>query len=121
MRFRSLTLGDEQAQTSGVHTSRMKWMLLSLGAVITGSIVSIVGVIGFVDLFTPHVARKLVGAQHRLVVPAAALLGGAFMVFCDLVSRTIASPLELPVGAVTSAIGAPFFLWMYFRGRRQGT
>lgn len=115
-----LTLGDEQAITSGLAVKRMKWLLLSISAVVTGAIVSIVGVIGFIDLFTPHMARRLFGASHRYVVPAAALLGGAFMVLCDLAARTMVAPLELPVGAITSALGAPFFIYLYFgKGRRS--
>lgn len=114
-----MTLGDEQAQTSGVEAKRMKWLLLSLSSVITGSVVSVVGIIGFVDLFTPHIARKMFGASHKYVIPASALIGGAFMVLCDLVARTLIAPLELPVGAITSAIGAPFFIYLYF-SRRKG-
>ncbi len=114
-----MTLGDEQAQTSGVDVKKMKWLLLSLSAVITGSVVSLVGIIGFVDLFTPHAARKLFGASHKYVIPASVLLGGAFMVLCDLVARTIVAPLELPVGAITSAIGAPFFIYLYFSRRKK--
>lgn len=115
-----MTLGDEQAQTSGVEANRIKLLLLSLSAVITGAIVSVVGIIGFIDLFTPHVARKLFGASHKYVIPASVLLGGAFMVLCDLVARTLAAPLELPVGAITSAIGAPFFIYLYF-SRKKGS
>lgn len=113
-----MTFGEEQAKAAGVDILPVKRILLGTGAVITGCAVSMVGVIGFVDLFTPHVARRLFGARHRLVVPAAALLGGVFMVLCDLVARTVVSPIELPVGAVTSAIGAPFFIYLYFSGRR---
>jgi len=113
-----MTFGDEQAQTSGVEAKNMKWLLLSLSAVMTGAIVSIVGIIGFVDLFTPHMARKLFGASHKYVIPAAALLGGAFMVLCDLIARTLVAPLELPVGAITSLIGAPFFIYLYFSKRK---
>ncbi len=114
-----LTLGDEQAQTSGVEAKRMKLILLSLSAIITGSIVSMVGIIGFVDLFTPHMARKIFGANHKYVLTASALLGGAFMVLCDLMARTIIAPLEMPVGAITSALGAPFFIYLYFSRRRK--
>ncbi len=114
-----MTLGDEQAQTSGVAVKQMKWLLLGLSAVITGATVSLVGIIGFVDLFTPHAARKLFGASHKYVLPASALLGGLFMLICDLAARTLASPLELPVGAITSVIGAPFFIYLYFNGRRR--
>lgn len=114
-----MTLGDEQAQTSGVEAKRMKLFLLSISTIITGVIVSMVGIIGFVDLFTPHAARKLFGASHKYVLPASALLGGAFMVLCDLVARTLVAPLELPVGAITSAIGAPFFIYLYFSRRKK--
>ena len=114
-----MTFGDEEAMVSGVRAKRVKWTLLSLSTVLTGAIVSVVGIIGFVDLFTPHMARKLFGASHKWVLPAAALLGGAFMVVCDLIARTIVAPLELPVGAITSLIGAPFFLYLYFSKRKS--
>ncbi len=113
-----MTLGDEQAQTSGVNARLLKTFLLTLGAVITGAVVSVVGIIGFLDLFTPHVARKLFGAAHRYVIPASMLLGGAFMVLCDLVARTLVPPLEIPIGAVTALFGAPFFIYLYFGNRR---
>lgn len=114
-----MTLGDEQAQTSGVEVQRMKWLLLSVSAILTGAIVSVVGVIGFVDLFTPHMARKLFGASHKYVLPASALLGGVFMVLCDLLARTLVSPLEIPVGAITAAIGAPFFIYLFMSKREK--
>lgn len=114
-----LTLGDEQARVSGVNTKQMKWLLLCLGAALTGSVVSMVGVIGFIDLFTPHAARKLFGASHRALVPASALMGGAFMVLCDLLARTVIAPVELPVGAITSILGAPFFIYLFFSGRKK--
>lgn len=113
-----MTFGEEQAKAAGVDVIKIKWILLGIGAILTGFAVSLVGVIGFVDLFTPHVARKLLGAKHRVVIPAAAIMGGIFMILCDLIARTITSPAELPVGAVTSFIGAPFFIYLYFdKGR----
>ncbi len=112
-----LTLGDEQAQATGINAKRVKLGSLSLGAIVTGAIISVVGVIGFVDLFTPHVARKMFGASHKFVIPASAFLGGMFMVICDLIARTIAPPLEIPVGAITALIGAPFFMYLYFSKR----
>ncbi|MCL2592937.1 MAG: iron ABC transporter permease [Defluviitaleaceae bacterium] len=114
-----MTLGDEQAKTTGVEVRKMKILLLSLSAIITGSVVAMVGIIGFVDLFTPHIARKMFGSKHRYVIPASALLGGAFMVICDLAARTLLPPIELPVGAITAAIGAPFFMYLYFSGRKR--
>ena len=78
-----------------------------------------VGVIGFVDLIAPHVVRRIFGSNHRIVVPVSALFGGSFMVLADLVARTIVSPRELAVGAVTALIGAPFFAYVYFVRRRR--
>jgi iron complex transport system permease protein len=71
-----------------------------------------------VDLIAPHVVRKIFGSNHRLVVPMSALFGGTFMTLADMVSRTILAPQDLPVGAVTALIGAPFFAYIYFRRRR---
>ncbi len=113
-----MTFGDEQAQTTGIEIKKLKLTLLSLAAILTGSIVSMVGIIGFIDLFTPHLARKLFGSNHKFVLPGTALIGGLFMVLCDLVARTIVAPIELPVGAITSSIGAPFFIYLYFSKRK---
>jgi iron complex transport system permease protein len=113
-----MTFGEEQAKTMGVNLKRVKWILLISSAALTGSAIAFVGVIGFVDLVAPHIIRKLFGASHRYVIPMSALFGGAFMVVCDLAARTIVSPSELPVGAVTAIIGAPFFAYIYF-GRRK--
>lgn len=109
-----LTFGDEQATSMGLEVKKTKIFLLVISSLITGFIVSIVGVIGFIDLFTPHIARKIFGARHKYVLFASLILGGGFMILCDLVARTIVSPIELPVGAITSAIGAPFFIYLYF-------
>ena len=84
-----------------------------------GTAVAFAGVIGFVDLIAPHIARKLFGAKHKVLLPMSALIGGVFMVLCDLLARTVLAPNELPVGAVTALIGAPFFAWVFLR--RRGT
>jgi iron complex transport system permease protein len=118
-----LSFGDEQAASSGVETGAVRKRLLALAAILTGSAVALSGVIGFVDLIAPHAARKLVGPSHRYLVPMAFFAGGSLTVAADLAARTIVSPSELPVGAVTALIGAPFFAWLYFRkgrGRRIG-
>jgi len=115
-----MTFGEEQAQAIGVELKKVKWYLLALSAALTGSAVAFSGIIGFVDLITPHVARKLFGSTHRYVVPLSALFGGTFMVAADLVARTVISPSELPVGAVTALIGAPFFGYIYFKRRKKG-
>jgi len=113
-----MTFGGEQAKTMGVDIKRTKWILLIASAALTGSVVAFAGTIGFVDLVAPHIVRRLFGSSHRYVIPMSALFGGAFMVICDLAARTVVSPAELPVGAVTALIGAPFFAYVYFSGRR---
>ncbi len=114
-----LTLGDEEAYVSGVNVQKEKIGLLTFGAFITGIVVSMVGIIGFVDLFTPHIARKIFGASHKYVIVASALLGGIFIVLCDLAARTITPPMELPVGAITAAFGGPMFIYIYFSKRKE--
>lgn len=113
-----MTFGEEQALSAGVDLRKVKLILIVFASLLTGTAVSLVGVIGFVDLVAPHMVRKIFGSNHRLVVPMSALFGGAFMTLADMVSRTILSPHDLPVGAVTALIGAPFFAYIYFRRRR---
>lgn len=115
-----LTFGDEQALSAGVPVRRVKRVLLLLSTLLSGSVVSFVGVIGFVDLIAPHAVRRLFGSRHRLTLPMSAAYGGGLLVVCDLLSRTLLSPRELPVGAVTALVGAPFFAWLFLRGRREG-
>ncbi len=112
-----MTFGDEQAQGMGVDPQRSKRRVIALVAVLTGTAVAFSGIIGFVDLVAPHVARRLFGAGHRRILPAGMVLGGSFMVLCDLAARTLASPREIPVGAVTALLGAPFFLYVFFKKR----
>jgi len=114
-----MTFGEEQAQTVGVNTGRVKLILLVVSAALTGGTIAFVGVIGFVDLVAPHVVRKIFGAAHKIVIPMSALVGGTFMVVADILARTLTSPMELPVGAVTAIIGAPFFAYVYFYRRKK--
>ena len=83
----------------------------------TGAAVSLGGPVLFVGIIVPHIVRRLVGSDHRLVLPASALFGASFLVVCDLVGRTIVAPVEMPVGIVTAILGGPFFLWLLFRRR----
>jgi len=113
-----LSFGDEQAKSAGVETGALRKKLLALCAVLTGAAVALSGVIGFVDLIAPHAARRICGSRHRHLIPMSFILGGSLMVLTDLIARTVISPSELPVGAITALIGAPFFAWVYFRRRR---
>jgi iron complex transport system permease protein len=112
-----LTFGEEQAQSMGVDTRNIRKKLLVYSAILTGGAVALSGAVGFVDLIAPHLARKIVGSTHACVLPMAFFIGGSLLVVTDLIARTVVSPSELPVGAVTAIIGAPFFAWVYFRRR----
>ena len=103
----------------GVNAAKVKWLLLAITAVLTGTAVSFAGVIGFIDLIAPHVARRLFSPRHKYLIPLTALIGGSFMVIADLAARMLIPSTELPVGAVTAFIGAPFFALVYFSRRRQ--
>jgi iron complex transport system permease protein len=113
------SFGDEQAKSSGVETGAVRKKLLALCAVLTGAAVALSGVIGFVDLIAPHAARRICGSSHKRLIPMSFILGGSLLVLTDLLARTAVSPSELPVGAITALIGAPFFAWIYFRRRRK--
>ena len=114
-----MSFGDLQAQAMGVDSKNTKVIAILICALLTGGSVAFTGVIGFVDLAAPHVVRKIFGPSHKLVIPMSFLYGGAFMALCDLISRTLLSPREIPVGAVTALIGAPFFAYVFFASRRK--
>lgn len=114
-----MSFGDLQAQAMGVDSKNTKVIAILICALLTGVSVAFTGVIGFVDLAAPHVVRKIFGPSHKLVIPMSFLYGGAFMALCDLISRTLLSPREIPVGAVTALIGAPFFAYVFFASRRK--
>ncbi|MFB6094097.1 MAG: vitamin B12 ABC transporter permease BtuC [Halanaeroarchaeum sp.] len=108
-----LLLGEEDAHTLGIEVERTKRVLLALSSLLTASAVAVAGVIGFVGLIVPHIMRLLVGPDHRLLLPTSAIAGGAFLVATDTVAR--AGAAEIPVGIVTAALGAPFFLYLLRR------
>ncbi len=110
-----LALGEDHAAGRGLDVLRVQRLAFFSASLATGAAVSIGGPIGFVGIVVPHLVRLLVGADHRLVVPASLGFGAAFLVGCDLVSRTVIAPIELPVGIVTALIGGPFFLWLLVR------
>jgi iron complex transport system permease protein len=112
-----LTFGDEQAQAIGVELKNLKRNLFLFSTILTGAAVALSGTIGFVDLIAPHLARRIVGSGHKAVIPMSFFVGGSLCVAADLVARTLVSPSELPVGAVTALVGAPFFIWVYFKKR----
>jgi iron complex transport system permease protein len=112
-----MTFGDDQAMSIGVNTRRKKILLIMLTALLTGVSVAFTGTIGFIDLVAPHAVRRIFGARHKAVIPMSFLFGGAFMSVMDLIARTLLSPREIPVGAVTALLGAPFFIILFFKKR----
>lgn len=114
-----MTFGEEQALSAGVELKKVKFLLIATSALLTGTAVAFVGTIGFIDLIAPHVVRKVFGSSHRWLVPISAVFGGIFMVIADLLSRTVLAPQELPVGAVTALVGAPFFAYVYFKKKKK--
>jgi iron complex transport system permease protein len=112
-----LVLGEAEAFHMGIGVERLKRMSIVLVAAATGAAVSVAGVIGFVGIVVPHLLRLVVGPSHRLLLPSAAFLGAILLLASDTFARIIAAPAELPIGIVTAAIGAPFFLSLLLRQR----
>jgi iron complex transport system permease protein len=112
-----LLMGEETAHHLGVNVERTKLVLLGLSSVLAACCVAISGMIGFVGLIVPHFMRLLTGPDHRTLLPAAALGGGLLLATADIVARTVAAPIEIPIGIVTSILGCPFFLFLLHRAK----
>jgi iron complex transport system permease protein len=112
-----LVLGESEAFHSGVNVERLKRISIVLISAMTGIAVSICGVVGFIGIVVPHLLRLVIGPGHRLLLPASALLGAVLVVGADTLARTIVAPAEMPIGILTAAIGAPFFLVILLRQR----
>jgi iron complex transport system permease protein len=110
-----LSVGAESAASRGVDVDRAERRALVSASLATGAAVSLAGPVSFVGIIVPHLVRLVVGADHRIVLPASALFGATFLIGSDLVARTIIAPLELPVGVITAIAGGPVFLWLLFR------
>jgi iron complex transport system permease protein len=117
-RVDAYAFGEETAATLGVDPDRTTTAVLGATALLSGAAVALAGLVGFVGLVIPHALRFVIGATHRGLVPASFLAGAAALVLADLGSRTIIAPAELPVGAITGLVGAPFFLALLVRSRR---
>jgi len=113
-----LQLGESEASRLGVNIQSLKFKIIIFSAICVGSSVSLSGMIGFIGLVVPHLVRLLGGVNHSFLLIGSAILGAGLMTFADLLSRVIVQPAELPVGLLTSAIGAPFFLWLIIKIKR---
>lgn len=110
-----LQLGDEEAHYLGVNVRRVQRQLLMCSALLVAAAVAVSGVIGFIGLVVPHLLRMWLGADHRAVVPGSVLVGAILLLVADTLARTLVAPAEMPVGLLTSLLGAPWFLWLIFR------
>jgi iron complex transport system permease protein len=112
-----LAMGQSTARLLGERTDRLLWLVYLLASLLTAAAVSIAGSVGFVGLIIPHLVRMIVGSDHRVLLPAATLFGGIFLLASDTLARTVLSPRQLPVGVVTAIIGVPLFLILLNRAR----
>ena len=112
-----MAVGDVEAASLGIDPARVRLVLVCVATLGTAAVVSAAGLIGFVGIVVPHAVRLLVGPGHRLLLPLSLIMGAAFLVFADVLARTAMSPAELPIGVVTAAVGAPFFLFVLRRSR----
>lgn len=111
----AMLLGEETAHTLGVNTKKLRWQLIIVIAIMIGIIVAFCGMIGFIGFVIPHIVRSLFGANHKFVIPISAFIGAIFLLICDIIARIIVIPEELPIGIITSMIGAPFFIYILER------
>lgn len=116
-RINVLSLGDEEARALGIEAGRTRFVVIAAATLITASVTALAGVVGWVGLVIPHIARMLVGPGFGRLLPASALIGAGYLLIVDTLARTIAA-VEVPLGVLTAVIGAPFFVWLLARGRR---
>lgn len=115
-RINALSLGDDEAKTLGLDAGRLRFIVIAAATLVTASVVAIAGVIGWVGLVIPHIARMLVGPNFSRLLPASMLIGASYLVLVDTLARSIGR-IEVPLGILTAVVGAPFFLWLLWRGR----
>lgn len=118
--FNVMALGEETALSLGVPVKSTRQWAFAAASLATGSAISLSGPILFVGLMVPHLLRLLIGPDHRLLMPISLFAGGAFVVLCDTLARTVLAPIEIPVGVVTALLGGPFFIWLLFRHKLRG-
>ena len=112
-------LGDEQASHLGINIELLKKIIILFSSIIVGVSVAFCGMIGFIGLVTPHLIRLFIGPTHQYLIPGSALLGAIILIISDLISKTIISPAQLPIGVITSLIGAPFFIFLILKQKNK--
>ncbi len=119
--YNAMDNGEETAKSLGVHTERTRLFGMMIASLITSVTVSFMGIIGFLGLIGPHIMRRVIGADHRFLIPASMLAGSLLLLLADTAARTVIKPVVLPVGAITSILGAPLFIYLLMRGMKEGT
>lgn len=117
--YNALYSGEDTAKSLGVSVERIRFISMLVSSLITAVIVSFMGIIGFIGLIGPQIMRRVIGTDHRFLIPASAFAGAALLLFSDTLARVLISPVVLPVGAITSFFGAPLFLFLLVRGRKE--
>ncbi|MBI9037666.1 MAG: iron ABC transporter permease [Bacteroidales bacterium] len=118
--YNLLDTGDETAKSLGVNVNKVRIFGLIIASLITSITVSFFGIIAFVGLVVPHIIRRIIGNDERFLIPASAIFGGVFLLICDTIARTIISPIVLPVGIITSFVGAPLFIFLLIKRKGRG-
>jgi iron complex transport system permease protein len=117
--YNAIENGDETAKSLGIHTEKTRFFGLLLASLITAVTVSFMGMIGFIGLVGPHIMRRIIGADHRFLIPSSMLAGSVLLLISDTLARTIIKPIVLPVGAITSLLGAPLFIYLLMKGMQR--
>jgi iron complex transport system permease protein len=111
----ALALGEEEATRLGIHAERTKRLAFIIASLLTGISVSLTGAIGFIGLLIPHMLRLVIGGDHRILLITSYLSGASFLIVCDTIARSVAAPMELPVGVITGIIGGAFLIYLISR------
>ena len=113
-----ITIGNDTAESLGIHTVRVKKILIMVSSLLVAACVSISGIIGFVGLVIPHCIRMMSGPKHKVLLPLSCLGGAIFMIICDTIARSVAAPSEIPVGVITAILGTPYFIYLLLHNKR---
>ncbi|PMP85876.1 MAG: iron ABC transporter permease, partial [Thermodesulfobium narugense] len=120
LNYNAMEIGDESAKSLGINVDKIRFISMIISSLITAVIVSFLGIIGFIGLVAPQAMRRIIDFDYRFILPASALSGAILLIIADIVSRTIFSPVILPIGAITSFLGAPFFIYiLYLKGKTR--
>lgn len=114
-----LALGDDEAKSLGLNVTVYRFIFIVLASLLSSAVIAYAGIIGFVGLMVPHIARRIIGNNHKLVIPFSALMGGVLVIICDLLTRLIFTPYEVPCGILISVLGVPFFLYLLLRRKNH--